>query len=290
MKILKSIFLFFIIILSVSSKLAAKFIPVDQIEVVVYGDEKTELVTASDINRPGIDGSRRTKEDLVFERLMFQDALKFKIVPSEDALDTYLREIQREHNMSQEDLKQIFRQAGYTFEQGCAEFGRIKAVNEVVGFRVFGKLIIPEKEVHAYYEANPETTPIRYCLKHAIAHFPRYASDKEKERVHKKLEELLSEDDDGSKVAWTEPYWLTPDEISDDKKFICDLEVDQVSDFLEVDEGFLVFKLVEKEDEKLVVLEDRYETIVDTLRQPKFAFLFDSYKEDLKGRASFIYF
>lgn len=282
--------LFIFPLLWISSKISSALIPIDSIKVVVYGPEKTDLITESDVRRPGIDGSTHTIEDMMYERLMFQEAMRFNIISDEDALDTYLREIQREQGMTTEDLKNIFRQAGYTYAEGKVEFGRIKAVNQIVNVRVLSQLAIPKSEVEAYYTEHPQIQLARYNLQHAVAPVPARASERDKERIKNKLVELAEQDNNGDKIAWTDPYWLSHDEVAEDKQFIYTLEGGHVSDPYEIPDGFLVFKLLEKEDAILISLEDSYQEIVELLRQPKFVQRFEEYKQELKDNASFIFF
>src|SRR5437867_1197347 len=70
----------------------------DTIQAVVYSEEGAEIVTKSDIDRPGLDGSFRTLEDVVLERLMYLDAKRFKILPDQDTIDKHLKAVQRENN------------------------------------------------------------------------------------------------------------------------------------------------------------------------------------------------
>lgn len=75
---------------------AQGFYLVDSIKAVVYSEDGTEVVTKSDIDRPGLDGSFRTLDDVVLERLMYLDAKRFKILPDEDTIDKHLKAVQRE--------------------------------------------------------------------------------------------------------------------------------------------------------------------------------------------------
>jgi AraC-like DNA-binding protein len=270
--------------------LNAKLITIDAIKAVVYGPERTDLITKSDVNRPGIDGALRTLEDRICERLMFQEAMRFQVVPDESTLDAYLKEIQREHDMSEEDLRTIFKQAGYSYAQGRTEFGRIKAVNQVMGVRVMSKLTVPQREIEEYYQAHPEYRQARYCLQHAIAPLQARASEREKDTLKAKLSKLLEDDIDGSKITWTDPYWLEHDEVAEDKQCIYDLEIEKISEVLEIDEGLLVFKLIDKHERCQVSIEERYPEIVNTLRQPKFVQRFAAYKQELYSNAAVIYF
>src|SRR5579859_2337316 len=69
------------------SQPAKKIYTLDRIEAVIFGAETTEIVTLSDINRAGFDGRAKNKEDVILERLMFQDALKHRIMIDEKTID-----------------------------------------------------------------------------------------------------------------------------------------------------------------------------------------------------------
>src|SRR5579862_1030758 len=96
----------------------SNFVLIDQIEVVVYGQEDVEIITKSDIDRPSLGGGFRTKDEIVFEREVLLDAKKHHIPQDEEAVDAYLAQIQREHNLSQAELEDIFTNSGYTLEEG----------------------------------------------------------------------------------------------------------------------------------------------------------------------------
>src|SRR6266404_6470612 len=107
----------------------SNFVLLDQIEVVVYGQEDVEIITKSDIDRPSLGGGFRTKEDIVFEREVLLDAKKHHIPQDEEAVDAYLAQMQREYNLSEDQLEDIFTSAGYTVEEGRAQLQMMQTVN-----------------------------------------------------------------------------------------------------------------------------------------------------------------
>ena len=91
---------------------------IDTIKAVIYGQERTDLVTFSDVTRPSIDGNQQTLEDQVLAKLICQDAARYKMEPDNEAVDKHLKAVQRENNVSLDELKSIFSAAGYTYEEG----------------------------------------------------------------------------------------------------------------------------------------------------------------------------
>jgi hypothetical protein len=81
---------------------------IDKIDAVIFGEEGVEIVTKSEVDRPGLEGGARTLDGVVLERLMYLDAKKYKMLPSEEDVDKHLEGLQRENNLSQDDVKKKF--------------------------------------------------------------------------------------------------------------------------------------------------------------------------------------
>src|SRR6266404_2947356 len=145
----------------------SNFVLLDQIEVVVYGQEDVEIITKSDIDRPSLGGGFRTKEELVFEREVLLDAKKHHIPQDDEAVDAYLAQIQREHNLSQEELENIFTNSGYTLEEGREQLQMLQTVNTMLDVKIRSNLIIPRKEVEEYYKNHPTMIEATYTLQRA---------------------------------------------------------------------------------------------------------------------------
>ncbi len=263
----------------------SKFILIDQIEVVVYGAD-VEIITKSDIDRPALGGDFRTKEDIVFEREVLLDAKKHHLPDDEEAVDAYLAQIQREHNLSPKELEEIFTASGYTIEEGRQQLQMMQTINTMLDIKIRSNLIVPRKDVEEYYKNNPEVIEATYTVQRAFV--PQSA----KISADKQYAVLVNYAKSGKGVAgivWGEPMTLNHSEIAENKKFIYEMEAGDISLPRLVNDGFELFKLVEKTPRTVKSLEDSYRDIVDILRQPKYEELMRKYKELLSKNSSVVY-
>lgn len=273
------------------SKKVKKVLPkgdlVDRIEVTIYGDEGVQIITKSDLERLSIDGQERTKDDIILERLMFLDAQKMHMVQGDEAVDAYLNNIQREHNMSREQLEYLFANSGYSYEEAREQLRILYAVNSIIDFKIRSRLIVPEQDVIAYYKSHPVKLQPTYQIQRAVITMPATQHDK---ASFKKEVELWCQSGKGDFApAWDEPFWIEKGDIAESKKFITTMQIGScvVSD--ETSEGIELFKLIDKKEEREQSIEERYREIVDILRRPKFEELLSDYKKQLRESASIVY-
>src|SRR5438132_12173438 len=131
----------------------SNMILLDQIEAIVYGQD-VEIITKSDIDRPALGGGFRTKEEIVFEREVLLDAKKHNLPQDDDAIDAYLAQIQREHDLSPEQLEEVFTGSGYTIEEGREQLQMMQTINTMLDINIRSNLIVPRKDVQEYYKNN----------------------------------------------------------------------------------------------------------------------------------------
>ncbi len=255
--------------------------PVDDIVVVIYAQEGTEIITQSDLNRPTLEGAPRTLDETIFERLLFLDAKKYKMTADEEAIDKHLATVQRQNNMTLDELKAVFKASGYTYEEGREQFGIMYAVNAVVDFKIRSRLIVPEKDVLAYYEANPVMLEPSYQVQRAVIPYGKATS---KQELRKELANFK-----GVGLEWQEPFWVDQSDLAESKRFIIGMAVGAIGEPQEIDSGYEVVKLVDKKGDRLAPLEDRYREIVDILRKPKYDEVMADYKKTLFDSASIVY-
>ncbi len=265
----------------------SNFILVDQIEAVVYGQEDVEIITKSDIDRPSLGGGFRTKDEIIFEREVLLDAKKHNIPQDEEAVDAYLAQIQREHNLSQEELENIFTGSGYTIEEGREQLQMMQTVNTMIDVKIRSNLIVPRREVEEYHTHHPVVIEATYTLQRAVVPQSKKMSA---EKQHDVLVKYAQTGKGASGIAWSDPFTINHADIAENKQFIYDMEPGQISEPQEVSGGFEMFKLVEKTPETVKSLEDSYREIVDILRRPKYDELMEKYKEALSKHASVVYF
>ena len=263
--------------------------PIDAIAaVIIDGPHENEVVTFSDIERPGLGGEIRTFEEVVFEWLIYLDAKKHHIAPEDEAVEQYLVSIQRDNNLTSSQLEQVFTASGYTMAEGREMLKKVQAVNMMLDFRVRSKMIVSRKEVEEYYHNNPEYDDASYCLSRAVIHF---SDEKDKKKKKKWIKKIIKEGKSKKHFDWGSSFWIKESEMSLDRAdLFTDLVIDGVVFAGEVESGFELFYLNDKKEKQLLSLEDRYYDIVAILQKPKFEQLMDQYKDTLQKNTTVIYF
>ena len=272
--------------IALNDQLPADAVLVDKIQAVVFAQDGTKIITQSETNRTSLDGRVRTLEDLVNEMLMILDAQKFKMVADDQMIDRHLAAVQRENNLSLEDLKQIFKASGYTFEEGREQFGMISVINQLLDFKIRSRLIVPEKDVVAYYNAHPQEIDAQYEVEYAVIPYDHALN---KDEQLQELEHLLKTKSFEKHISWQAPYWIEENELAEDKKFITQLAVGQVSKPTQGSEGFELFRLKAKKERHNKSLDDRYREISEFLRKPRYEQLLNEYKEQLRANSAVLY-
>ena len=282
-----NLWLFFFLFISIRSNGSSDLYLLDTIEAVVRMQKNTEIITKSDVDRPSLGGETRSLKDIVFERSVFLDAKKHKILSDEDALETYLMAIQHEHSLTRDGLKSIFTAAGYTYEEGREQLQMMQTSNIMIDFKIRSNLIVPRKDVVAYYQAHPQIVEPSYVLQRAVIPL---SPTKTKAERKKELVIFSKNKEDIHNIIWSEPFSIDQSDIAQEKQFIITMEPGDISLPIEISDGFELFRLVEKTEERVLTLDERYREIADILRQPKYEELLQAYKDSLFDTASITYF
>jgi hypothetical protein len=265
----------------------SNFVLLDQIEVVIYGQEDVEIITKSDIDRPSLGGGFRTKEEIIFEREVFLDAKKHHLPQDEDAIDAYLVQVQRDYNLSEKDLENIFTSSGYTIEEGRQQLQVLQTVNTMLDIKIRSNLIVPRKDVEEYYKNNLVVIEATYTLERAfVAQSKKISPDAQ----YNVLVKYANTGKGVSGIVWGDPFTINHSDVAESKQFIYTMEPGQISLPQEVAGGFEMFRLLEKTLETVKSLEESYREIVDILRRPKYEELMENYRQLLLNSASVVYF
>jgi hypothetical protein len=258
----------------------------DQIEIVVYGQEDVEIITKSDIERPALGGGYRTADELVFERSVLLDAKKHKIPHDEESIDAGIEEMKREHNLSQEDLEAIFKESGYTFEEGRHQFQTMQMINTMVDVKVRSNLIVPRKDVQQYYNDHPEIIEATYTIERIFVPFDgSMTKARQKRMIQRTIKEGKLPKDAQEPVIFT----INHSEISEQKQFIYTMNHGDITEPEQVVGGFEMLKLISKTAEHTRTLDERYREIIDILRRPKFDELMGTYRDQLMKNVSVLF-
>lgn len=266
---------------------AQEFKITDQVLVIIFGEHDTVIITQSELKRPNLDGSMRSLDDIVFECLIYLDANKFGMTANPETADRYLKVLQRENNLTQDQLKTIFENAGYTWDEARMQLARLSIINETLDFRIRSRLVVPEKEVIKYYDEHPKLEPTSFLLERVFVPYP--VGKKINMDLYKKsLPESLAKGALDDRFPRTE-FWVKEIDLAEDKAFIAHLQEGEVSPALVTEGGFELFRIKEKRDEHVIPLEDRRLEIIEQLRRPRYEKLFAEYRAKLFESATIVY-
>lgn len=257
---------------------ADNLILIDTIETVIYGQEGTELVTLSDVNRPSLGGGMRTKEEHVFERLIVLDAQRIHAMPTEEEMDKNINAICRENGLTKEQFDDVARGAGYTPDGAREQFRNMHAANKMLDYKVRSKLIVPKKEVETYCKEHPEWTVPEYLLSYSFVPFSLHKKTEEQE---KELNAFVQGTKNIPGIEWSEPFVVAKPDIAQDYSFIADLTAGEAKVHNSPSKGFEMYKLIEFKDAREKTAEERYFEVAEILRQPRAEQLMEEYKKSL---------
>ncbi len=264
-----------------------KMVFVDGIKAVFRGSEGTDLIMASELERPRLDGTKLTLEDAINDAAYGQEARKYKLWPSPEDVDKQLRMLGQTNHKTPKEFEELMVTLGYTPAEGRNAFAQMNAINSLIGFKITGNLVVPESDVIAYFNDHPEQEPSAYQLEYYVVPFAKTQS---KEEQLNYLQKVIEKNDPKKVFKWNPPFWINENEIAADKQFIVELEPGQISQPLDSMYGFELFRLVSKRPGRLKTLEERYNDIVAILRKPKYGQLLAEFQKNLIDNASIIYF
>ena len=206
-------------------------------------------------------------------------------MPDQEAMQRHWEAIKKQNNLSEDDMRGVAAQAGYTLPEAKMQLGRMSAINQMLELKVKSGLFVTKQEVEKYYKAHPEVEQAEYDIARAVVPFSAMAS---REELQKYLSAVAKEGRDDALVNWSSPFVLMHDEVAADKQFIYTMQLGEVSQPFELYNGFEMFKLVSKIHARVVPLSERYDEIELSLKAPKYKELMDKYKKDLYDKATIV--
>ena len=241
------------------------------------------VITLLDIERPSIDGRLRSLDDLILDKLMaFEATYFYRMVIPDDAIDKYINSIKEHYNIGDEQLRQMFKQAGYTYEEAREQLGASQAIDSLLSFKIRSRLVVPEKDVRTYYEAHPVYEDASYKIKKSFIPDGILSED-----------DLQNISDDVIKkhsIEWSTPYWLTDEEMTDERReMLYTMKVDEFSKPEQVTGGYEVIQLLAVKPRALKSFEERYREITMILQEPQYYKMFEEFKKELFAKYEVVY-
>lgn len=170
---------------------------VDRIVAVV----NDELITLSDVEsaaKPYLaqnDTEEKRKalyrdmlEQLIDDRLVSQQVVEAKITVSDDEIDRAIKDILKQNNINDDELKQAIEQRGMSMGQYREELRRQLTRLKIVDMKVRSRVTVPDSEVKAEYERqmSQEKREELVALRHLFFRWGDASDQAERDRILKK--------------------------------------------------------------------------------------------------------
>ena len=242
------------------------------------------VITTLDAARPSIDGRKRTQEELVMDNLMYCEAVYFyRMIIPEDAVDKYINSIKEQHHLSDEQLRRMFKEVGYTYDEGRFQLSMGQSIDSLINFKIRSRLVVLEKDVREYYDAHPEYEEMAYRIKKGFIPDTLFSED----QIKNLTEEML----DNPGIRWSTSYWLSEDEMTEKRKDILrEMKEGAYSEPERETGGYEIVRLLTIKPRALKSFEDRYREISILLQEPQYYRLFDELKKELLEKYEVVYF
>jgi hypothetical protein len=242
------------------------------------------VLTQLDLQRPSIDGRKRTSEDLVNDHLMNSEALYFyRMIVPEDAVDKYINSIKEQHHLSDDQLRAMFKEVGYTYEEGRQQLAMGQAIDSLLNFKIRSRLVVLEKDVREYYDSHPVYEEASYRIKKGFIPEDVFTEEELKKVTDKMMENPV--------IQWSTSYWLMEDEITEERKQM--LKAMKQGSYSHVEPatgGYEIIRLMQVKPRALKSFEDRYREISSLLQEPQYYRLLDDLKKELLEKYEVVYF
>jgi len=172
---------------------------------------------------------------------------------------------------------------GYTLEEFYDELKRLQRSNNYMDYEVQARMDIPEDDIKKHFDVNPVMEEAVYFIQTTFVPFDENKTEAQQVRELRNPNVRMS-----LSLDWTVPIDLKASEVESDKEFILTMKKNNVF-VLQDQDGFTLFRLYDKVDEKPVPFEDRKLDILNELRQQRFVRIIDDIKKDLRKNTSVYY-
>lgn len=259
--------------------------PIDKVEAVIFFDEDMKVVASSDVKR-NLDGRPRTLEDILSTYVMYDKATnKYKIPVNEQTVDKYFSSLQQQQGLTMEQIKAMFAQGGFTYDQGRQELKMMYANNSLLQFLVESRLVVSQEMVQEYHDSHPILLESKYEIQLATITIPEGKTSAD---IKKQIDVYIQAGHGLPDISWSETFTMQKDDFAEDKKGIVDLDAGQIF-VQETLTGFDLFKLLFKQEEGFVPLDKkRYQEIEMKIKEPLFFEIVEKVRQELLEQASIV--
>jgi len=257
---------------------------INRIDIVAYTDSDSPIIiTAQESDRKALDGQKKSQKEVLYDRLKFYDATEYyKISGYQEDAEKHLKAIKAEHNLDDGQLHSIFKESGYTLEEGRKELEMTYAIRRLMQELVVNRVIPTEKEIKEYYEKNPVHVAASYKVKKGTV--------KKSILSQEQIKDITTTGKHKEEIVWGASYWINEDELAEHKKFITKMSVQSIALSEMGDDEYEFVQLLKTKPARIKTLEERYNEIVQILRYPKYEKYMKEYEEELLKKYDVVYY
>jgi len=239
----------------------------------------TQIITTSDIRKRAFDGGKYTLDDLINEALADNLGKVFKINLTDDDVNKYLK---RANLTDKKQLKKLTEQWGYeSLEEFYENFKKIYRANSALNYEMSSQLVVTEEEIQEDYKNNPVYKEGYFTIETT---FVLLDSTKTKDELRQELEDFVNGKRDLDYIIWDMPITVKKTEIPKANNFLENMPPQSIY-IKELNDGFDLFKLIDKKDDYLVPLEENKKERIDKLQTKKQEEVYKKVNENLHSKA-----
>jgi len=253
----------------------------------------------------------RTIEKFIVEQLLSEQVEKKNVVVTDQNVIDYLKRAGAQKNMSLDDIKQLFKSQGRSFEQVKQQMKNSKGMKfqKLIDAQLEGKLNFTIEDAQQYYTENkdkfkkPERVKARHILIRPDPNIePNLADAKAKEQAQKLLKRIKQDGADFAALAKQHSddkynaerggemgYFPRGEMVPPFDEAAFNLKVGQVSDLVKTRFGYHIINVLDHQQSSLTSFEQAEEAIMNQLKNQKRSEIAKQYIDSLKQKADIEY-
>lgn len=245
---------------------------VDKILSRVNGDN----ILHSDTKKPriGNGGQPYDLEQAKKEIILIQQAAKTKMLPTELDVEKQIVSMKMQNdlsNMSDKQFEEELKKEGFTLDEYKKQLATLLAVQKLKGAELSERVVVTNQEVEDYYSKHPVTVDTKYLIQ--IADLTDKDIDPQTKKVKKE------------NIKWESLDWVEQKDLSDNLKFVTQMDKNQISKPVKTQNGYRLVKLIDKKDGYTKTLKDCYIEVERTIQEEKREKFEHEFEEELLSKA-----
>jgi parvulin-like peptidyl-prolyl isomerase len=271
----------------VSLGIFAERVIVDEIRTVVYNEDGARIILSSDI-KPDLDGRPRSLYDVVCEEVLVCEADRMHIKVTQEDVERYLGELQKNNNMTRSAMERAMDEMGYTYAQGMEKLRRRQMGEQLVDHRVRSdaRFVIPDEDIKKFDDENPTYEQAVYTLADTLV------AEDGSDVMHKNFSPA-----ELNALSWEEPFEVKERDLAENMQYVADAKVGDIvlREPAESKSHVEIIRLVAKKPRRRVALDEVIEPIskktlsdkiADVIRMKRFEELLKEYYNELLDKAT----